>query len=135
MARKSLVTLPALILFLGAGSIGAAESAKEIQTAAQHAAFAAKGKTVAETHLHLHHVINCIVGPSGEGFDAQAGNPCQGQGAGALSDFAGPAEKKAMVEQALALAKVGVQIEAPGADRTTAHAVNLLLNGAGAARV
>ena len=27
-------------------------------------------------HKHLHHAVNCLVGPSGAGFDAAAGNPC-----------------------------------------------------------
>jgi uncharacterized membrane protein len=37
--------------------------------------------------LHLHHVLNCAVGPDGMGFDAAAGNPCKGQGNGFLSDL------------------------------------------------
>jgi len=37
-------------------------------------------------HTHLHHAINCIVGPNGNGFDASVLNPCKGMGDGALSD-------------------------------------------------
>jgi hypothetical protein len=109
--------------------VRAASSAQAVAHERQLAAFAAKGKTVSVAHMHLHHVINCLVRPSGEGFDAQAGNPCQGEGNGAVRDFSGPPEKKAMLEQALALAKVGVQIGEPAPVRTTAQAVRQLLHG------
>jgi hypothetical protein len=130
--RQTLVLLPALALAGWAGGASAAADAhKELQTATQHAGFAAKGKSVSESHMHLHHVINCLVGPSGQGFDAQIGNPCQGEGGGLLADFSGPPEKKAMLEQALALAKVGVEINEPAPVRTTAQAARELLHDAG----
>lgn len=131
MVRRWAVASAGLALVCSSGVVGAAGSAqKEIQTAAQHAQFAANGKSVSEAHLHLHHVINCLVEGRGEGFDAQAGNPCQGQGNGALNDFTSPAEGKALLEQALALAKVGVQVEGAGPTRTTAQAVYQLLSEA-----
>src|SRR6516162_4270420 len=59
---------------------------KEVSTAAQHAGFAASAKDMKTTQMHLHHVVNCLVGPQGEGFDGSFGNPCNGQGSGAISD-------------------------------------------------
>jgi len=59
----------------------------EIKTAITHAGFAAKYDTLQEVTLHLHHTINCLVGPNDPLFDAAAGNPCQGQGKGALVDI------------------------------------------------
>ena len=29
------------------------------------------------TQMHLHHVVNCLVGPQGEGFDASLREPVQ----------------------------------------------------------
>ena len=37
--------------------------------------------------MHLHHTLNCLVGPQDKLFDASAGNPCQGQGNGYLPDL------------------------------------------------
>ncbi|HSB68606.1 MAG TPA: hypothetical protein VLT62_04625 [Candidatus Methylomirabilis sp.] len=59
----------------------------ELQTAMTHAGFAAKYDTLKEVSQHLHHTINCVVGPQDKLFDAAAGNPCQGQGNGALPDL------------------------------------------------
>ncbi len=41
---------------------------KEIAAAAQHAGFAAGSSDIAGIHTHLHHAVNCLVGPEGEGF-------------------------------------------------------------------
>jgi len=59
---------------------------KEISTAILHAGYAEKTTDINKVHLHLHHVINCLVGPHGAGFDAQAGDPCLGMGNGAIND-------------------------------------------------
>lgn len=61
--------------------------ADEIKTAATHAGFAEKYDSMKEVSLHLHHVLNCLVGPSDNMFDKTAGNPCQGQGNGILPDI------------------------------------------------
>ena len=50
-----------------------ADVAAELTVADQHAGFAAKAATVDMVHMHLHHVLNCLVGPSGPGFDAAPG--------------------------------------------------------------
>jgi len=60
----------------------------ELKTATFHSGeLAQKVNTVAGVQLHLHHVINCIEGPSGADFFAQAGYPCQGQGNGIIPDL------------------------------------------------
>lgn len=102
----------------------------QVKTAMLHATFASKATDVAQTHMHLHHVINCLVGPNGEGFDASAGNPCQGQGNGALNDMAGSMQEKETLEQALALAKIGVKIQDQKSDNYTTMAVKSLLEKA-----
>ena len=72
----------------------AADVKKELDTAVQHAQFAAAAKDVKMAHAHLHHVINCLVGPNGKGFDAKQLDPCKGMGNGAIADSSGAAQKK-----------------------------------------
>jgi hypothetical protein len=69
---------------------------KEVSTAAQHAGFAGSSKDMKTTQMHLHHVVNCLVGPQGAGFDASFGNPCDGQGSGAISDTTDSAKKASL---------------------------------------
>ena len=86
--------------------------AKELATARAHAQLAQASQSVEVAKMHLHHVINCLVGPHGEGFDAAAGNPCKGMGEGAKAD----AQKNRMrltqeldqVTHALTFARQGV---------------------------
>jgi hypothetical protein len=64
----------------------AGDPSAELKTAVTHAGFAGKYDTMKEVTLHLHHAVNCLVGPQDKMFDAAAGNPCQGQGNGFLAD-------------------------------------------------
>ncbi|HYA38139.1 MAG TPA: hypothetical protein VEI74_07735 [Candidatus Methylomirabilis sp.] len=96
-----------------------ADAHKEIRTAAQHAEFAVKGKNIDVVHMHLHHVINCVVGTDGAGFDAAAGDPCKNLGKGALRDASGFDGTEALLNQSLRLANIGVEIN----DRQAAQAV------------
>jgi hypothetical protein len=92
---------------LAAGSAFAADAAKEISTAAQHAGFAAAATVVETVHSHLHHTVNCLVGPSGAGYDAKEADPCKGMGRGAIPDTSDAAKKKSL-EAALASANQGI---------------------------
>jgi len=56
--------------------IAAADAQQAIGIAAQHAGLAAAAGNINLVHTHLHHVLNCLVGPGGDGFDAMPGNPC-----------------------------------------------------------
>lgn len=69
-------------------ALAAADGAAEISTALTHARMAAAGKDLKTVDMHLHHVVNCLVGAKGLGYDASAGDPCQGMGNGALNDSA-----------------------------------------------
>lgn len=60
-----------------------ADGPQAVMTAAQHAGLAANAGEIDMVHRHLHHTLNCLVGPDGEGFDQSAGNPCQ-QAGGAI---------------------------------------------------
>jgi len=92
---------------IGFASVPAvADESQEVATAAAHAGMAAGSPDIKTVHMHLHHVVNCLVGPTGDGFDKAAGNPCDGKGNGALMD--NPGDKKASLEDALAKAKAGI---------------------------
>lgn len=67
-------------------ALAAADGPGEINTALAHARMAAAGTDLKTVDMHLHHVVNCLVGAKGVGYDASAGDPCQGMGAGALND-------------------------------------------------
>ena len=58
-------------------------------------------------HKHLHHAVNCLVGPGGTGFDAADGNPCAKAGTGAIPDSTDAAQKAKLTAIAAA-AKAGV---------------------------
>lgn len=131
IAKKTVVMLGALSLSLFAGfALSAGGVQKEIGTAIQHAQFAAKMSTVDKTHFHLHHVVNCLVGPNGKDFDAKAGNPCKGQGSGAINDAKAGSDKQKLLEDALVVAKIGLDNTRPAPAIGCARAVNVLLEEA-----
>lgn len=80
----------------------------EISTAIDHAEFSVKANDVAAIHLHLHHVVNCLVGEKGKQFDATAGDPCKGMGNGAIND-AQSAALKTRLESILVAADRGLK--------------------------
>ena len=54
------------------------------------------------------YVINCLVGPKGQGFDDKEANPCKDQGTGAFPDTTDEARRTALI-QALAKANEGLR--------------------------
>ena len=85
----------------------AADAAKEADMAARHAGLASKATDIKVVHTHLHHVVNCLVGPKGEGFDAKEANPCAALGNGAIPDST-DSMMKTMLEDALKAANAGL---------------------------
>jgi hypothetical protein len=127
-SRTAMIVAAFSFASLAAMSAARAESdsAKEISTAATHAGLAAKATDMKGTQMHLHHVVNCLVGPKGKGFDAAPGNPCKDQGSGAIPDTKDSKQKKAL--QA-ALAKVNAGLKAKdmaAAQKAATDAQNLL---------
>jgi hypothetical protein len=84
-----------------------ADTASEIATAAQHAGFAAAAPNLAQTHMHLHHAVNCLVGPQGAHFDKTNINPCAQKGNGAIPDENDTAIK-AKLQGVVAVAEDGI---------------------------
>lgn len=75
----------ALALVMSSSAL-AADAAPEIKTAATHAGLASQADNIKGVHTHLHHTLNCLVGPDGDGFDSDEMNPCADMGNGAIPD-------------------------------------------------
>ncbi|MBI1422329.1 MAG: hypothetical protein GC149_02605 [Gammaproteobacteria bacterium] len=110
MKNNKLVLLSAFLfaLFGSTAAYASPHAKKEINTAITHASLAEKMSDVKQVHLHLHHVINCLVGPKGVGFDASAGNPCAGMGNGAINDYKADKVDRDMLTQVLEDANYGL---------------------------
>jgi len=114
MAKKFTRWLPTLLLAITlpmAAQAADADSAvaKQVSTASAHAGMALGAADLKMAHTHLHHVINCLVGPSGKGFDAQEEDPCKGMGQGAIVDAKGDATSESRFHAAVAKAEHGVK--------------------------
>lgn len=90
--RKQFVAMALLIAAVGlVATVVSAQGieagvAAQWKTSVQHSKFSQDYNSVKESTTHLQHVINCLEGPTGPGFEGGAGNPCQGQGAGLMVD-------------------------------------------------
>jgi hypothetical protein len=102
---------------------------KEVSTAATHAGLAAGSKELPQVQMHLHHVINCLVGSAGKGFDTTVANPCKDQGAGAIPDTKTTAGKKKL-RLALAKANTGLKSKTLAAAQKNATQAQDLLKTA-----
>lgn len=107
MNQRSLpiIAVAVLILLAAPRSFATGNANKEIATATAHAQMAAVAPNTATAVMHFHHVINCLVGPKGKGFDARAGDPCKGMGNGALNDLGHVSAVHAKLERALVLSE------------------------------
>lgn len=94
---------------MGASAAGGANADQEIATALQHAGMSAGSSKLEDVHAHLHHVINCIEGPSGQGYDSSAENPCKGQGTGAINDVANKSKERKELDEAVEDANKGLK--------------------------
>lgn len=104
--------------------------AKELATARTHAQLAAASQSVAVAKLHLHHVLNCLVGPHGHGFDAAAGNPCKGMGDGAEKDAGKDRMSMTQVTHALAYARHGLAAkELPDVHKAASGVIQSIAGG------
>jgi hypothetical protein len=109
----------------------AGDPSAELKTAVTHAGFAAKYETMKEVTLHLHHALNCLVGPQDKLFDAAAGNPCQGQGNGYLSDQKAAKGENSQYHEVWWAAQIAAQALASdnmGAAKAAARIVNMVLD-------
>jgi len=106
------------------------ELAEQLATAITHSGFSASAEDLAMASTHLGHVLNCIAGEGGEGFNADWGHPCGGQGAGIMNDLAShpqAADLELLVANAHQLAMQGVTQESLTAVQAAAAGVGALL--------
>jgi len=107
----------------------------ELKTAMAHAGYAAKADALNGVHLHLHHVLNCMVGPQDKLFDAVAGNPCKDQGTGVVPELKGKMDQQyyeaALVAQ---IATQGIASNSLQEAKTAAHVAGLILQDAATAK-
>ena len=104
---RTVAVLAAYVLPFAFSSAAIADAASETVTAASHASLAAGAADIAGVHTHLHHALNCLVGPKGAGFSAKELNPCAQSGNGAIPDTT-DAAKKSSLEAAAAKARAGI---------------------------
>lgn len=128
--KHSSVSLMALLgaVFLSSAALAqSGDAAKELATASTHAQLSAASQSVTVAAMHLHHTINCLVGPHGRGFDAAAGNPCKSMGAGALQDSPKGSKWHSKALRALAVARRGVAAkELPAMHKAASDVVAIL---------
>jgi hypothetical protein len=110
---------------LAGTEVAVADGPQAIATAAQHAGLAAGSGDLAGVRRHLHHTLNCLVGPDGEGFDQAAGNPCANAG-GAIPQTA-DADTMDKLEKLAMQIREGVMSEDLAASRKLAADVQEML--------
>lgn len=102
----SAIVFPLSLLF--ASGVALAGAKTEISTAATHAGLAAQATDVNMVHSHLHHALNCLVGPSGMDYDSKEIDPCKNSGSGAIPDTKSAAKQKSL-EAAADKAREGIK--------------------------
>ncbi len=96
-----------------------ADAHSQIVLAGQHAGLASQSTDITLLRSHLHHALNCLVGPGGPGFDAHEMNPCANAGNGAIPDAG--LLKRLPLQTAAAEARAG--IAEPNLAKAQLHAV------------
>jgi|SRR5579872_6136280 hypothetical protein len=104
-----------------------ADAKSEIATAAQHAGLAAAAANLAQTHMHLHHAMNCLVGPRDADFDKTNMNPCAEQGKGAFPDESDP-DIKVKLQNAMSAAADGIASNDEATAKKNAATVQTMLD-------
>lgn len=128
MIRINMPLLAALVAGVMALSVqpaAAGDFKQQTATAAAHAGMAAVATEPNMVKSHMQHVINCLVGPAGDGYDSAQANPCKDQGFGAVQDA--PIEKMPALQAALKLARQAFAEPDPAKARDKAQATQAAL--------
>ena len=126
MKISSLATFTGAFLLIAGSTFAAVSLTAEISNARTHANNAVNAPTIDAIHMHMHHAINCLVGPKGEGFDAGQMNPCTNAGNGAIPDQT-DAAKKAKLEDAKTILMKGLtETDVKAAQRSAETAVTAI---------
>lgn len=103
----ALISLP-MLAFAMSSADASTNINQELSTAIAQAGKAQKASSVQQADQHLHLVINCLAGANGAGFDKVAGDPCNGQGNGAIKDYNEGTVDSQYLKQALEDAQYGL---------------------------
>jgi hypothetical protein len=128
MNRINMLPLAALVagaMAVFAHPASAGDFKQQTATAAAHAGMAAAATEPGMAKGHMQHVINCLVGPAGDGFDPAQANPCKDQGFGALPDA--PMDKVPALQAALKMAREAFAEPDPAKARDKAAAAQTSL--------
>ena len=105
------------------------------KTSVQHSKFSQNYSNLKEITSHLQHVMNCIEGARGSGYDGGVGNPCQGQGSGMITDAktAGGKYTQAvpLFELADEIAATGLKSKSVEKSKTAGWAAQMVLERVG----
>lgn len=129
-AHTRWIIVAVVVLCVGATSAAQGAFGAQLATAVQHAEFSMSADDHDMAVRHLGHVLNCIAGEGGEGFDGSWGHPCGAQGAGLVSDVAGVSNAEAIeavLRAAHGLALDGVDTASIAAVHASAAGVRALL--------
>ena len=127
MSKRLFAAVFSATLLAGSGLAVAGGGSKQAATAAQHAGFAAKSGEVKQVHMHLHHAVNCLVGPGDDGFDDSNANPCASLGNGAIPDTS-DAVKRQKLQEAVEAAKSGLATDDLAAAQQSAGETESILS-------
>ena len=109
---KNRILIALISLFALAFAIDSAYAStnvsQELSTAIAQAGKAQKASSVQQADRYLHTVINCLVGANGADYDETAGDPCSGQGNGAMQDYNKGTVDTKYLKQALEDAQYGL---------------------------
>ncbi|MGA9852680.1 MAG: hypothetical protein WBR15_07090 [Gammaproteobacteria bacterium] len=131
MKKHTLTLVVAVALLLITPLSFAGNADQEISTATTHAKMGTAAGDMPTAIMHLHHVINCLVGPNSKSFDAKVGDPCQGMGDGALNDIGHAPAAHIKLERALTMAERALHANSLDAARQDAARIAEVLEAAG----
>jgi len=125
-----LTALCTALAALPLAAFAASDASQEITTAATHASLSSKADSLKMAHAHLHHTLNCLVGPNGPGYDSKAENPCKDMGGGAIPDTTDEAKKRSL-EHVAAQARAALKSKSLETVQKDAEKINSELGSVG----
>jgi hypothetical protein len=124
--NKSLHLFLALAATTFSATSAFADMTSEVAGARAEASIAATSNDMESLKMHLSRATNCMVGPDSGYYYAPPGNPCAGQGKGAVADSNLYLQKKRLGDAATALSAAGNQSALEDAHRYANRAIQLL---------
>lgn len=116
LAYLAWLLMPVATVAVAATAPTPATTARQgVSNAKIHASVAAKVDTLQDVHLHLHHVLNCLVGPHGKLYSAKAealsAYHCDQLPYGAADDPHASAKVRKLADAAVHEARAGIHAD------------------------